>query len=311
MKELFINSIFAIFLSCRLVLAHSAPLVYPNEVPPYHLVVGSYTNFETARNIAAAYQKKGYKSYIVFPEPGTSTYRVSVFQSNDKAAIDAFSKTFTKQSQTKGWVYSPKTTQAIRTVESQGIKTFQPSRSGSNEQTLVYYLIVGSFSSYESAEIKVSELALKGYEPDILVPTANSPSYKVFVFVTDIKEQIDAYISKNKSRIEREKGWVFEQTGAYINYGQGRGETAKTPVNAKVTSAYYLIGASLATQAAATDFAKKVRDLGYYPTILAPDKSSKYYRVSIYHHSDREILEYFKKQNYAKGIATNSWILQK
>ncbi len=277
------------------------------DPPAYHLVVGSYGTFETAKSFVDALAQRGYKSYIIFPEPGGTTYRIGLFNAKDRQAVENFSKQL--QGKLKGWIYledipSEWPSKAQGVIEEQTIGVATPVTEGT-----MYYLILGSFSSYETAEELANRLRENKYEPEILLPTLDAPTYRVHVYATQNKSEIEAYANKLE-RTGRETGWIYEQPADLVAFGRGISDGQSRVTQTSVLRAkfdYYLIAASFKDLASARVFADEKLAEGFFPLIIAPDDPSGNYRVSVYHANDRSELEYFSDQNNPR-TKENLWI---
>ncbi len=279
------------------------------EPPAYHMVVGSYGTFETAKNFVDALAERGYRAYIIFPEPGGTTYRIGIFSAKDRQAVENFSRQL--QGKLKGWIYledipSEWPSKAQDVIEEQSLPSASPITDGP-----MYYLILGSFTTYEAAEELADRLRENKYEPEILLPTFDSPTYRVHVYATKSKSEIEAYASKLK-RAGRETGWVYEQPADLVAFSrglpEGEGRVSQTSV-LRAKFDYYLIAASFKDLSSAQTFANKKLSQGFYPLIIAPEESSGYYRVSIYHANQRTELEYFSQQHNPR-TKENLWIYE-
>ena len=294
--------------------------------PSYHLIVASYKSFEAANNFAEVLQQKGLQAYIVFPKPGGNAYRVSIFGSQDRALVQDY-KAQVRNSY-DGWIYfqdvdippsSP--TQSPRTNLNPN-----PRRDLSISQPasgFMYYLILGSYDTYEAAQKKADALRLNKYEPDILLPTKNSPKYRVYVYATGDKREIEAYTQRLK-KVNRESGWIYEQPIEMMAFENGlpepnfasRGQEQPIqegnfaqPQPTKVTFNFYLIAASFKKLKQAQTFSQELIRDGFSPLILATNEESGYYRVSVYQAYSRDEVQYYANQ-LRKIQGRKYWIYQ-
>jgi len=288
------------------------------RIPPpvYHLVVGSYGSFDTAKDFIDALQNRGYKPYMIFPEPGGTTYRIGVFSAKDRPAVEQFSR---QVQNLNAWIYL----EDIPDNWPQNAKTAfyeedipAPSQIAGGT---MYYLILGSFSTYEAAEELSNRLRENKYEPEILLPTIEAPTYRVYVYSTDDKVEIEAYESKLR-RTGRETGWIYEQPADLVAFSRGLSDQgmfsrASAPSDnvLRANFSYYLIAASFKDLASAQQHANQRIDQGYFPIIIAPETPDGYYRVSVYHTNDREELEYYAQQNRVattRSASDKFWIFE-
>jgi len=279
------------------------------DPPAYHMVVGSYGTFETAKSFVDALAERGYRAYIIFPEPGGTTYRIGIFSAKDRQAVENFSRQL--QGKLKGWIYledipSEWPSKAQGVIEEQPATSESPIIDGP-----MYYMILGSFTTYEAAEELADRLRENKYEAEILLPTLDSPTYRVHVYATQNKSEIEAYASKLK-RAGRETGWIYEQPADLVAFSrglsEGEGRVSQTSV-LRAKFDYYLIAASFKDLSSAQVFANEKLSEGFYPLIIAPEKSSGFYRVSVYHANQRAELEYFSQQHNPR-TKENLWIYE-
>lgn len=287
----------------------SAPIVAVNP-PGYHCILGSYKTFDSAREFTLFLRNQGINASIVFPQPGSDTYRVSGFSSNDRRLVEAFSNSLKRQGKFKSnWIFAqlpePYTPQVIGQTGPQATGTKSPDALMRSDADKFYYLIVGSYDDYASAEVKVRELEVNGYEPNILLPTYDAPKYRVYVYVADNKPEIKAYQDR-LNQLNRDKGWIYTQDAEMATFSQGLSDlsagnargasTTAVPVAPSSQVNYYLIGASYRKLDKAQEFAHEMTQLGFYPVIIPPNAGSKNYRVSLYHAENREEVAFYSQQ---------------
>ena len=333
-KFVFTKGLYMACLSLCIAFAISvkAHTVLVKEQPPFHYILGSYGSFDKAFEFANFLRQQGLDAQIVYPKPGSTTYRVSGFRHNDRNVLQQFAaRNF--NGKFKGWIYEEKTDDSpIQLIGAAPPPappaTVDPGAGGFRAEDelegMVYYLITNSYSDYESASRRMEELKVNGYEPDVLLPTYSSPYYRVYVFVTKEKDQIKAYQTMLQ-RTGRDKGWIFEQTandaimsGGYSDLDTDPVEKNSTSYSSKSTGkttyseseyGFHLIGASYKDLPSAQSFAFSMQAMGFYPVILSPDTKSSYYRVSLYQtHTRREMDVY--SQQVKKNMANKFWILE-
>ena len=72
----------------------------------YHLIGGSYQNFEDADTYKRDMQSRGYNAVIMFPKPGVSTtYRVSIVRSAAKSEVKKGQQKYKAQTRKDAWIY--------------------------------------------------------------------------------------------------------------------------------------------------------------------------------------------------------------
>ncbi|MEM6628303.1 MAG: SPOR domain-containing protein [Bacteroidota bacterium] len=298
--------------------------------PSYHLIVASYKSFESANNFAEVLQQKGLQAYIVFPKPGGNAYRVSIFGSVDRNLVQSYKAQV--KNQYDGWIYfqdvelPPTSKGKVLNTSQEPDYPVNSRRELTSDQAAggyMYYLILGSFDTYESAEKKANALRQNKYEPDILLPTVNNPKYRVYVYATGDKREIDAYMQRLK-KVNRESGWIYEQPvemmvfenglpePSFASRGQDQGTNGGAyaqPQPQKVTFNFYLIAASFKKLGQAQAFSQELIKDGFSPLILATNEQSGYYRVSVYQAYSREEVQYYANQ-LRKIQGRKYWIYQ-
>ena len=292
------------------------------QAPAYHFVVASYKSFEAASNFVEVLQQKGIQAYIVFPEPEGDAYRVSIFGSADRSMVANYKNQM--KNRYEGWIYFqdlpvPTSDNSFvgptskRTTPTETIPPQQRLLSGlENSQGLMYYLILGSYDSYDAAQRRVNALRTNKYEPDILLPTANNPKYRVYVYATGNKAEIEAY-AQHLEKTKRQKGWIYTQPVELMPFENGLPEpsyTSRGQINQipsfennttqqqvrAASSNYYLIAASFRKLSQAQKFAQELMSEGFSPLILAGEENDGNYRVSVYHAPTREEVQYYNNQ---------------
>lgn len=293
------------------------------QAPAYHFVVASYKSFEAANNFVEVLLQKGIQAYIVFPEPEGNAYRVSIFGSSDRTMVANYKSQM--KNRYEGWIYFqdlpapsssknyPVSPNPQNGVPVEGPQPQQRLLSGlENSQGLMYYLILGSYDSYETAQRRVNALRTNKYEPDILLPTANNPKFRVYVYATGNKAEIEAY-AQHLEKTKRQKGWIYTQPvelmpfenglpePSYTSRGQGNQvpaleNTISSQQVTRASSNYYLIAASFRKLPQAQKFSQELIGEGFSPLILASEENNGNYRVSVYHAPTREEVQYYNNQ---------------
>ena len=265
----------------------------PTATPSYYLITASYKSFAPAKAETEALIQQGYNAALVFPGLSSNTYKVSIFHDNTRAKVASYQKALAQQGKAKTWIWEKKpVTRALAT---------QASRSADEPESLnTYYLIMGSYNDYSTAFDYQEELRDASYEPDILLPDGYSSKYRVYTYVTDDREEIDAYASMIKKKGVK-GAWIHS-----VPKGQTRGQTSRVipipPVG------YYLVAASFDRLKDAQAYAQSRRVEGYESAVLPPPgQASRPYRVSLYRSADRDEVSYFNTQLKRLGDA-GGWV---
>ena len=331
-KRLFVKmSLFSFIILFSLKISLAQSFV---SAPAYHLIIASYKSFEAANNFVEVLQQKGIQAYIVFPEADGNVYRVSIYGSPDRAMVASYKSQM--RNKYEGWIYfqdipQQPASQKLRMNPNTGSVTRPPTNNPQqrlisgleNSQGVMYYLILGSYDSYETAQKRANSLRTNKYEPDILLPTANTPKYRVYVYATGDKAEIEAYAQRLETT-HRQSGWIYAQPVELMPFENGlpepsfasRGQNNR-PLPQENTSMqpspvsfnFYLIAASFRKLKQAQQFAQELVREGFSPLILTDDGSNGHYRVSIYHAYSREEVQYYADQ-LRKSQGKKYWIFQ-
>ncbi|MDX1908621.1 MAG: SPOR domain-containing protein [Bacteroidia bacterium] len=72
----------------------------------FHLIAGSFSTLESARKFQQEMTTEGFAATIIAPETaGAPSYRVSIFNSADRKAVEAYANKLSKMGKKSGWVY--------------------------------------------------------------------------------------------------------------------------------------------------------------------------------------------------------------
>ncbi len=306
------------------------------SAPAYHLIIASYKSFEAANNFVEVLQQKGIQAYIVFPEAEGNVYRVSIYGSPDKAMVSSYKGQM--KNRYEGWIYfqdvpeqlknqTPRLSAVQGTIASPSRPMNNPRQDLipglENPRGVMYYLILGSYDSYEAAQKRADALRTNKYEPDILLPTANTPKYRVYVYATGDKAEIEAYANRLETT-HRQSGWIYAQPVELMPFENGlpepsfasRGQNSRPLPQenprmqpSPVSFNFYLIAASFKKLKQAQQFAQELVREGFSPLILTDDGSNGHYRVSIYHAYSRDEVQYYADQ-LRKTQGKKYWVFQ-
>ncbi|MDP5169343.1 MAG: SPOR domain-containing protein [Bacteroidia bacterium] len=288
----------------------------------YHLIMGSHKTFEKASQMLSALENTpgGYHPIILFPENDNGWYRVSGYQSLNRAEVEAFSKSVTKESMAeKPWILSLQTpvtrsAQATSTsnqrVASPGQAVTVPAASNSR-----YHLIAGSHPTAAIAMQQVAELTAKGLEPYVVFPSGNETRYRVSVYVANNRPEVQAY-STMLTRSGQKELWILEESGSSTSQSplsSSSNARISTPTSSSAIAArkvtYHLIGGSFSRYDEASDFVVAAKGLGISPSIMWPENGNQdKFRVSFYSSASKEEVEAYERSLKAKGIS-NMWIM--
>jgi cell division septation protein DedD len=282
----------------------------------HHLIAGSFDDFASANEMMASLRTKGDNPALIFPSKTSERYRVSVFQSANREEVETYQKNLKRKGRGKNfWIlsYAPEGDQAQVTNMRTAQKESMPNDGSGN----TYHLIVGSFDNLTAADRSVLALEEQGYEPYVLVPGGEMDKYRVSVYRSMDREEIETYGKLLRKRGKKD-GWIYEEEeGTITNFSQvGTAESNNArlePGEKKATATpsdqtFHLIAGSFASFDQASDFADLMRTKGYNPFIMFPeDGNGQSWRVSVYQSTMRGRVETFKQKLGKQG--TNGWIL--
>lgn len=281
----------------------------------HHLVMGSYKTFEKASQAMPQIERvSGSQAVVLFPDSESDWYRVSAYQSVNRAEVEGFSRALQRQGKPKGWILtlSPSSTAVTRSSsqpsdQSSG-RRMASSAAGSSSR---FHLIMGSFQTYEKAEEAMLSLKSKGLEPYIVFPTGNVQAYRVSVYTADDRSEVQAY-STMLGRSGHSGAWILEEASSATSQsaiGATSRSNARVATNSGVT--YHLIGGSFKRYDEATEYMDAARAMGATPEILWPANGEQgNFRVSLKSSKNRAEVDAFKQQLEARGNSS-IWVLAK
>lgn len=280
----------------------------------HHLVMGSYKTFEKASQaMSQIEQVSGSKSVVLFPDSESDWYRVSAYQSVNRAEVEGFSRSLQSQGKPKGWILTLNSSTAVTrsaaqsTAQNSGRRMASTTASGSSR----FHLVMGSFQTYEKAEEELVSLKSKGLEPYIVFPTGNVQAYRVSVYTAGDRSEVQAY-STMLGRSGHSGAWILEEsanTTSQSVIGANAASNARVATSSGAT--YHLIGGSFKRYDEATEYMDAARSMGATPEILWPANGEQgNFRVSLKSSKNRAEVDAFKQQ-LESGGNNSTWVLAK
>jgi cell division septation protein DedD len=267
----------------------------------YYLIAGSFKNFETASDLVTSLKTKGYSPQVLFPPTSTDKYRVSIYHSLNKNEVATYAANLKKKDRaTKSyWVLELSNADVADSgvtsekVKKRDIKRAEKEKNknkkdlGIDPNATSYHLVRGSMQNFEAANEVVETLAERGYEPYLIFPAETGGAYRISVFASNNRKEVEAYANLLKKRGEP-AGWILEEE-------PGLKSTLNTPISSGSSrrvagdgATYHLIGGSFKRFEQASTFADEAKAMGYDPLIMFPDEgNSGSFRVSIYRSTNR------------------------
>ncbi|MDW3647346.1 MAG: SPOR domain-containing protein [Bacteroidia bacterium] len=321
------KQIYRIFIvSCLLAFLPVSGLFAQNG-SSYYLVVGSFNSYESALSgkvkIEAKYNRP---AELLLPDSRdrSSRYRVSVYRSNNRSEVSQVSTSFKRKGMDGGWILSmARPTVPSAVMRGSGATQRLSENSAAYRNGLpTYYVITGSFQTYEQADRARLKKIEDGFDAEILFPEKEGGSYKVSVLPSSTKKMAQTYSALLKRR--GTSNWIFtSENGAFA--GASPAMVSRSNDAAKVISAsspeikdlgqaipvgnYYIIGGSFNNFEQAGDFKESMARKGINAEILWPKKDGGNYRVSVFRATSRAAASERNKQLKQNGVLKNGWIL--
>ena len=284
----------------------------------YHLIVSSKATLAEADAAAKAYKVPGMtlSPTILFPAEGEKWYRVSAYQSTQRPEVENISRQLVAKGKPKGWILTLNAGQrgaaspaagTASTARREASQAAPASASGN----VRYHLIVGSHPSYEVAQTQVDQLTAKGMEPYVVFPMGEVSAFRVSVFNSANKREIDAYATRLRQRYPSMSNWILEEQATSSTLNPALSQRVSRPAAAATGTTYYLIGGNFARYDQASDFAEASRAYGANPRILVPDQGQQgNFRVSLWESANKTEVEAYQQQLVQRGLP-GGWILAK
>lgn len=274
----------------------------------YHLINGSFTKLEDAKTTVADLKTKGYNPVILFPNTDSKYYRVSIYQSFERSEVQTYAANQKAKKKPAGWILTmgeESPTPAASSTANARMAASKAGTSNSNEVS-AFHLVVGSFDDYAQADALVMALAQEKYEPYVIFPAKEGDKFRVSVYSSDSRREIEGYSSMMKKR-GKEKGWIYEETDPAPN----------TMASARVATRggndladYQLIGGSFKSYEQALVFADEMKADGHTAVVLFPQVTkSDRFRVSIYQSDSQNAVSRYRKQLEKNGKAAG-WVFK-
>ena len=192
--------------------------------PQFHLIAGSFADQATADELATALRAKNYQPQILAPAKAGANYRVSIYQSDNRAEIDMFAQRLKQQGARSYWILALDEQAAARTHA-------RMSAGGlSNPDEATYHVIMGSYDDFTTANDAVDAYKAKGFEPYIVFPQNSGGWYRVSVFRSQEKAEVAEYQSLLSKR-GKDKGWILEESAASVASGSASTSLAPASLN--------------------------------------------------------------------------------
>lgn len=317
-KSTFRNFIPVAYFSCTLFLmglfvafTPSSAMGQSQNTEYYHLIAGSFNDFNSAAQMVKSLKTKGYNPVILFPNETANKYRVSVHHSLNRDDVVTFSKGARKQGGSSFWILTQKDPKAAAQKQIASVSRGQDANLSTSTTGLVsdahYHVIMGSLQDIQAANRAVEALKKKGYEPYILYTPGETASYRVSVFQGDDREEVDKYFSWLK-KSGNKTAWIYEDkssTSSALNIPVSGAKLAPG-----TSSTYHFIGGSYKRFEQASEYAEKMKAKGMAPLIMFPEIGiSETFRVSLFRSTTKADVAAFKSSAEKSGKA-KGWILE-
>ncbi|MEM7367120.1 MAG: SPOR domain-containing protein [Bacteroidota bacterium] len=311
-----ISTIFSPF-AFSFALAISACLLLPSltfgQGGYYHLIAGSYKNFKAASESAQSLKAKKYNPLILFPTGETNHFRISIYHSLDKQEVQGYVSQLKKAgiNSKSFWILTQTDPTASIT---QGVARSNSKLAGSSGTGTGtnFHLISGTFKQFDNANQAVTALRTQGFEPYVIFPSTNNSSYRVSVYASNNRKEVESYSNMLKKR-GKNPGWIYaEEPGVTTSLGAATIASNRiTPgANINATTTYHLIGGSYQDFSQANEFSQKMLAKGFDPLIMFPEPGEgDRFRVSVYRSTNKNQVAVFQKNQERQKVLSKSWIL--
>ncbi len=281
----------------------------------YHLIVSSKSTLEEADAVAKAFKVPGValSPTILFPAEGEKWYRVSACQSTQRADVEAISRQLVAKGKPKGWILTQSVAQRGEASRASTAPAAQRSAAPQTDANVRYHLVVGSHPSFEVAQVQVDQLTSKGMEPYVVFPMGEISAFRVSVFNSANKREIDAYAARLRQRYPSMNNWILEEQATSSTLNPALSQRVSRPAGTATAGAttYYLVGGNFARYDQASDFAEASRAYGAQPRILVPDQGQQgNFRVSLWESTSKSEVEAYQQRLVQRGLP-GGWILAK
>jgi cell division septation protein DedD len=168
--------------------------------PVYHLIVSSFDDLGPANEALKTLRAEGFTPYLLYPKGKEKTYRVSVYQADNKREVQSFSSFLKKRGKPAGWVYEEPAGAAASVPAGANARMAAPGAA-------TYHLIGGSFARFDQASEYANTVRPLGYDPLILFPEAtDGGKFRVSLYRSTSRTEVEAY----KKQMNNTTAWVLE-----------------------------------------------------------------------------------------------------
>lgn len=183
---------------------------------------------------------------------------------------------------------------------------------GLQGQTQYHHLIAGSFDNLPAASQLAEALKARGQNATILFPSAASPQYRVSVYASTSKPEVEAYAAALRNT--GSKGyWILTindlSSGQVAQRSSGtQPKGSKAPAPAAGTKLYHVVVSSHNNISEATIRMQTLVSEGYEPYVLYPAVNGEPFRVGVFRSASRkEAQAYLSMQKRKKG---SGWLYE-
>ncbi|MEM7658682.1 MAG: SPOR domain-containing protein [Bacteroidota bacterium] len=197
----------------------------------YHLISGSFQQYDKAEEAKAAMAAQGFNSNVLFPDSKDGSYRVSIYRSPNRKEVETYSSMLKKRGKNPGWILlddgTVSSTSSVARVSNTsavttGGKIMLGPKGGSATSTapasrvavsnVTYHLIGGSYKNFNQANNFSESLKAKGFDTLIMFPEPGvSSAFRVSTYRSNDKAQVTAFQRNVEAQQLLKKTWVYEQ----------------------------------------------------------------------------------------------------
>lgn len=295
----------------------------------YHLIAGSYADFPSAKQYAEALKTRNYNSLILFPTLDSKNYRVSVHHSSTKTEVQSYLNQLKKAGidAKKFWILTQTPSGAATSAAAAATSPQVRVSDGSLRGAGTFHLISGSFQQFAKAQEAETAMEAQGFQADVLFPDSKDGSYRVSIYRSPNRKEVETYSSMLKKR-GKNPGWILMDDGSTsavarisdeastskrIVLGPKAGTSTAAPAQSAAVAnvTYHLIGGSFKKFNQANTYSESLKAQGFDPLIMFPEPGvSSSFRVSAYRSNNKAQVSAFQRNAEAQKLLKKTWVYE-
>jgi hypothetical protein len=183
---------------------------------------------------------------------------------------------------------------------------------GLQAQTQYHHLIAGSFDNLPAASQLAEALQARGQNATILFPSASSAQYRVSVYASTSKPEVEAYSAALRNAGAKQY-WIltlsdYSSSQAAQRSSGTQAKGSKAPAPAAGTKLFHVVVSSHNNISEATIRMQSLASEGYEPYLLYPSVDGEPFRVGVFRSANRkEAQAYLSMHKRKKG---SGWLYE-